>query len=228
MKFKSQSIAKVACFGLLLSFAGLVHARMDHKSGGGKDLKKRPPLKRPKIKPQKRGPQNSKRDLSSQTQKRFDRRMDNQRKRVGHGLKNDRLTKGEKKVLRKDFRKTKRLHKKIMADGAVSPKEARKMEGRLDKNSRHIFRAKHNKKGPKKEGGEREGREFNRELERPLKGKRPEFERKEGLEPYRDSASLDQKRPPKGEAPELADKKEPKDLEDNSKVSEKDLDNLFN
>ncbi|MGB0453282.1 MAG: hypothetical protein ACPGJV_06165 [Bacteriovoracaceae bacterium] len=76
--------------------------------------------------------------------KRFKARKQMQKQRIKHGKKNGEFSRREKRMLKRDRRKTKRMKDRFSEDGEWTKKEKKKMKRRLDKNSRRIKRFKHN------------------------------------------------------------------------------------
>lgn len=71
-------------------------------------------------------------------------RQAHQQARIFKGVNNGQLTKGEFKALEKGEQKINKIEHKAFADGVVTPKEGMKLEKSLDKESRMIYRFKHN------------------------------------------------------------------------------------
>ncbi len=87
---------------------------------------------------------------SAQTNKGYvAKRFKIQQKRIFKGVQNGSVTGKEYKKLQKQQIKTKKVVKKVRSDGEVTNKEKARVHHRFNKNSRSIFRAKHNKRSPK-------------------------------------------------------------------------------
>lgn len=77
------------------------------------------------------------------------KRQKNQQKRIFHGVHNGTINGREYRVLQKQQVKTVRAKRRAKSDGVVTPKERFKLHRRLNKNSRSIYRAKHNGRRPR-------------------------------------------------------------------------------
>lgn len=75
---------------------------------------------------------------------RFERRIDRQDMRIANGVRSGELTRHERKQLRKQHRRIKRLLREFLSDGRLNHRERHTMERRLDKASNTIRRLKHN------------------------------------------------------------------------------------
>ena len=83
---------------------------------------------------------------SAEARKRMDRRQTKQAVRAAHGVKNGELTKGEFRSIKRGQRRVRRAERKAKADGDVTLKEKAKIEAMQDRQSRKIYRLKHNDK----------------------------------------------------------------------------------
>ena len=72
------------------------------------------------------------------------KRQKKQQKRIFKGVKNGKITGKEFKVLQKQQARTQRLKVKAKSDGNVTFRERVRLHKRLNKNSKKIYRAKHN------------------------------------------------------------------------------------
>lgn len=68
----------------------------------------------------------------------------NQNERIRAGIKSGEISKAELRCIRKDKKKVRHLKHSAKADGVVSPKERAQLHKKQHKNSRKIYRAKHN------------------------------------------------------------------------------------
>ncbi len=75
------------------------------------------------------------------------KRQNNQAERIGNGIVNNQLTKGEVKKLQKSQQKIDKYQEKAMGDGTLTDEEKAKMQNKLDKSSKQIHRLKHNDNG---------------------------------------------------------------------------------
>ncbi len=73
-------------------------------------------------------------------------REENQQDRVAQGLNSGRLTAGETARLEKGEAKIEHDRQKALADGAMTHRERRKLNHEENRESKKIFRAKHNRK----------------------------------------------------------------------------------
>ena len=76
---------------------------------------------------------------------RIDQRQENQEKRIDHGVKSGALTGKETVRLDKGQKHVQRMEDKAVADGKVTAKERRRIEHAQDKQSKKIYRQKHDK-----------------------------------------------------------------------------------
>jgi hypothetical protein len=68
-----------------------------------------------------------------------------QRHRIGAGVQDGSLTRGETHRLFHRQRHIERMERRFRADdGALGPRERHRLDGALDRSSRHIYRARHN------------------------------------------------------------------------------------
>ena len=77
-------------------------------------------------------------------EKRVDRRQDRQWDRIQSGIDSGELTRREAKRLMRGQRRIERMENRFERDGYISPREQRKLERALNRNSKRIKRAKHN------------------------------------------------------------------------------------
>ena len=73
----------------------------------------------------------------------IDDRQENQQKRIEQGIQSGELNKREAVRLRSEQNRIQAMENKALADGELSKKERRKIQQRLNKSSRHIYREKH-------------------------------------------------------------------------------------
>ena len=83
----------------------------------------------------------------------MDKREHRQGARIGQGIKNGEVTKGEASRLRKQQRGIRRTEERAEADGVVTKGEKVRIERRQDKASRTIHRAKHNERDRNQNSG---------------------------------------------------------------------------
>ena len=76
---------------------------------------------------------------------RIDQREANQQKRIDQGVKSGALNEKEARRLEKGQQRVQKAEDKAMADGKVTGKERRKIEHMQDKQSKKIYREKHDK-----------------------------------------------------------------------------------
>ena len=76
---------------------------------------------------------------------RIDQRQENQQKRIDQGTKSGALTEKEAARLEKGQKGVQRMEDKAVADGKVTAKERRHIEVAQDKQSKKIYRQKHDK-----------------------------------------------------------------------------------
>jgi Ni/Co efflux regulator RcnB len=74
----------------------------------------------------------------------IENRLYNQYQRIEHGVERDRLTHKEAKRLKKRYRRISRLSREYREDGYLSRREYRKLNRKLNKNSRLIDEYMHN------------------------------------------------------------------------------------
>ena len=77
-------------------------------------------------------------------EKRVDRRQDRQWDRIQNGIDSGELSRGEARRLMRGQRRIARMEDRFESDGYISPRERRKLERALNRNSKRITRAKHN------------------------------------------------------------------------------------
>lgn len=75
---------------------------------------------------------------------RIDRREARQHARIHQGVRSGELTRGEARELRAGERRIERTERRAKADGVVTPGERRHMSRMQNRESRHIYRMKHN------------------------------------------------------------------------------------
>jgi len=73
-------------------------------------------------------------------------RQKNQQKRIGQGVRSGELTAKETIRLEKEQKEIQQEKKEAKSDGSVTKEERKEIHQDQNKASRHIFRAKHNKK----------------------------------------------------------------------------------
>ncbi len=76
------------------------------------------------------------------------KRQNNQQKRIFNGVQNGSVTGGEFRRLENQQQRTRRLVRHSASDREVTNRERFAIHKRQDKNSRTIFRAKHNNRNP--------------------------------------------------------------------------------
>jgi len=81
---------------------------------------------------------------------RIDQRQKQQQQRIDQGVKSGELNKKEAARLEKGQARIQKMENKAMADGKMSAKERAKIEKAQDRESRRIFREKHDKQTAKK------------------------------------------------------------------------------
>ena len=80
---------------------------------------------------------------------RIDQRQANQERRIEQGEKSGALTQKEAAHLEKGQAHVQKMENKAVADGKVTKKERARIEKAQDKQSRHIYREKHDKQKAK-------------------------------------------------------------------------------
>ena len=80
---------------------------------------------------------------------RIDQRQANQERRIEQGEKSGALTRKEAARLEKGQAHVQKMEGKAVADGKVTKKERARIEKAQDKQSRHIYREKHDKQKAK-------------------------------------------------------------------------------
>ena len=81
---------------------------------------------------------------------RIDQRQQNQQQRIDPGVKSGQLNEKEAARLEKGQARVQKMEDKAVADGKVTAKESRQIERAQDKQSRRIYREKHDKQTAKK------------------------------------------------------------------------------
>lgn len=76
--------------------------------------------------------------------RRIDRRESNQQKRIQQGVQSGALTPGETNALEKGQEHVQNLETKAKADGVVTPEEKARITAAQNRQSRKIYRLKHN------------------------------------------------------------------------------------
>jgi len=77
---------------------------------------------------------------------RVNKRQSNQKYRVRQGVKSGELTRREAKSIRRSTQRTKRYEKRAKSDGKVTRRERVRLNRMENRNSRKIFRKKHNRR----------------------------------------------------------------------------------
>lgn len=77
---------------------------------------------------------------------RVDRREHRQHARIRHGVRSGELTRGEAMRLRAGQVHVRRMELRAKADGRVGSRERARLERAQDRQSRHIYRLKHNQR----------------------------------------------------------------------------------
>src|SRR5438046_659382 len=85
----------------------------------------------------------------TQSTPRIDQRQQNQERRIEQGEKSGALNQKEAARLEKGQRRIDKMENKAMADGKMTKKERRKIEKAQDRQSRKIYREKHDKQTAK-------------------------------------------------------------------------------
>jgi uncharacterized protein YdeI (BOF family) len=81
----------------------------------------------------------------TQSTPRIDQRQQNQERRIDQGVKSGQLTGKEAARLEKGQARVQKMENKATADGKVTAKERRRIEQAQDKQSRRIYKQKHDK-----------------------------------------------------------------------------------
>jgi hypothetical protein len=89
-------------------------------------------------------------DSDSKSTPRIDKRQEMQQKRIEGGVKSGQLTDKEAKRLEKGQKRVQKMEDKAMADGKMTKKERARIEGAQDKQSKNIYRERHDKQTEKK------------------------------------------------------------------------------
>ena len=74
----------------------------------------------------------------------IEQRQDNQQQRIHQGIRSGSLTPGEAARLTREQHRNERLERRLKSDGHFSVRDRARVHRRLDRSSRHIWRAKHN------------------------------------------------------------------------------------
>jgi hypothetical protein len=82
----------------------------------------------------------------AQTTPRVDRRQQNQKTRVRRGVNSGELTRREVRGIKSSTKTTRRYEKRAKSDGVVTWKERRRLNRMQNRNSRKIYRKKHNRR----------------------------------------------------------------------------------
>jgi len=77
------------------------------------------------------------------------KRQVNQQRRIGQGVRSGELKKGEVKKLEHEQREINQEKKEAKADGTVTAEERKDIHKEQNQASRHIYRAKHNRRDRK-------------------------------------------------------------------------------
>ena len=85
----------------------------------------------------------------TQSTPRIDQRQANQERRIEQGEKSGALNKKEAERLEKGQARVQKMENKAAADGKITKKEARRIEKEQDRQSRKIYREKHDKQTAK-------------------------------------------------------------------------------
>ena len=85
----------------------------------------------------------------TQSTPRIDKRQENQERRIEQGEKSGALNKKEAARLEKGQARIQRMEDKAAADGKVTAKERRRIEKAQDRESKKIYREKHDKQTAK-------------------------------------------------------------------------------
>ena len=81
---------------------------------------------------------------------RIDQRQQNQQQRIDQGVKSGQLNEKEAARLEKGQARVQKMEDKAVADGKVTARERARIEHAQDKQSRRIYREKHDKQTAKK------------------------------------------------------------------------------
>ena len=74
------------------------------------------------------------------------RRQMRQQERIDRGVRSGEVTRGESRRLNREQDRIQRTKRRALADDRISPRERRRVNGMLDRASKHIYRANHNRK----------------------------------------------------------------------------------
>lgn len=73
----------------------------------------------------------------------IDKRQETQQKRIEQGIQSGELNQREAARLQREQNRIEAMENKALADGTLSKAEKRRLQRRLNKSSRHIYREKH-------------------------------------------------------------------------------------
>jgi hypothetical protein len=85
-------------------------------------------------------------DVAAQRTPRVDKRQSNQNKRIRQGVRSGELTRREAKSIRRSTKRVKRYEKRAKSDGTVTRRERVRLNRMENRNSRKIYRKKHNRR----------------------------------------------------------------------------------
>ena len=85
-------------------------------------------------------------DAFGQKTPRVNKRQSNQKYRVRQGVKSGELTRREAKSIRRSTKRINRYEKRAKSDGVVTRRERVRLNRMENRNSRKIFRKKHNRR----------------------------------------------------------------------------------
>ncbi len=71
-------------------------------------------------------------------------RFEEQQKRIDQGIASGQLTRGEAEIVQDNLNRIKAAEARMKADGSLTPKERKRLEHMLDRNSKMIYKEKHN------------------------------------------------------------------------------------
>jgi hypothetical protein len=74
----------------------------------------------------------------------FHPRLERQEMRIGHGIRSGALTRHETKKLYKQRKQLRKMRHKFASDGVLTPRERARLQRELHKDSRLIYKLKHN------------------------------------------------------------------------------------
>ena len=84
--------------------------------------------------------------LSAFAQSRYEKRMQRQQERIEQGVQSGQLSEKEAQTLQKQEAHIQKVEQKLEADGSLSGQDKAKLERMQDRESKRIFRKKHNKR----------------------------------------------------------------------------------